>query len=490
MDKKEIEALKKKNLCHQCVGERFLGDEIRVQGKKVSCSYCGRITESYRISQIAERMEEVFKQHFFRTSDQPTDWQYSMLKDKELSYDWERDGERIIYAIMNAANIPEAAANDIQQILEEQYSDFDAAVSGEETEFSSDSYYQEKEVDDWHWQKEWREFERSMKSEARFFNREAANHLKKIFDGIDQMKTQDDRSLIIDAGPATSFTEIYRARVFQADDKIKEALIRPDLHLGSPPSKCANAGRMNAHGISVFYGANDPRVALAEVRPPVGSRVAVARFEIVKPLRLLDLTALSAVSTTGSIFDPAFAGLLERVKFLRSLSERITKPVMPDDEPFEYIVTQAVADFLANESTMQIDGIMFPSVQTAGLLNNIVLFHKSAKVKQIDLPKGTEIEASRAYEDEDGSQVYSVVEKVPPEIEKDDEKTNTQSFENLPREDVGDLERQPSDNHLSTLRIDLNSVMVHTIMAVEFTTEDHKVSRDRWEMKEGNNDLI
>jgi hypothetical protein len=69
--------------------------------------------------------------------------------------------------------------------------------------------------------------------------------------------------------------------------------MRPDRHLGSPPSGAAAAGRMNARGISVFYGANDPRVALAEVRPPVGSRVAVARFEIIRPLRLLDLTALS-----------------------------------------------------------------------------------------------------------------------------------------------------------------------------------------------------
>ena len=34
--------------------------------------------------------------------------------------------------------------------------------------------------------------------------------------------------------------------------------------------------------------------------------------------------------------------------FLRSLSGRITRPVMPDDEPFEYLATQAIADFLFN----------------------------------------------------------------------------------------------------------------------------------------------
>jgi hypothetical protein len=32
---------------------------------------------------------------------------------------------------------------------------------------------------------------------------------------------------------------------------------------------------MNARGISVFYGANNQKAAIAEVRPPVGSQIAV-----------------------------------------------------------------------------------------------------------------------------------------------------------------------------------------------------------------------
>jgi len=36
---------------------------------------------------------------------------------------------------------------------------------------------------------------------------------------------------------------------------------------------------MNAGGIAVFYAATAPKVALAEVRPPVGSKVLIGRFE-------------------------------------------------------------------------------------------------------------------------------------------------------------------------------------------------------------------
>jgi RES domain len=180
---------------------------------------------------------------------------------------------------------------------------------------------------------------------------------------------------------------------------------------------------MNARGISVFYSANDQKTAIAEVRPPVGSQVAVAPFEIIRKLRLLDLTALRDVRVTGSIFDLGLARRMERAAFLRSLSRRITRPVMPDDEPFECLATQAVADFLATESLVPMDGIIFPSVQAAGDVLNVVLFHKAARVEVMDIPKGTEISATVGHWEEDGWQEeYAVTEEVPPAPEQPDKK--------------------------------------------------------------------
>ncbi len=375
----DIDQIKQKHICSRCVGESYLSQEMKKSGVRKKCSYCNKISSCYSIAEFSERIDAVFEKHFFRTSDQPNSWQYSLLADKESSYDWERDGEPVVYAIMNAADIPENAAKDIQRILDDQYSDFDAAKVGEETPYSSESYYEEKGPDDSYWQEEWQSFERSLKTEARFFSRSAANHLSSVFANIDLMTTRDGRRLVVDAGPDTNLTSLFRARVFQADDKLVEALKRPDKSLGSPPWQYANAGRMNARGISVFYAANDPKVTIAEVRPPVGSQVAVAKFEVIRPVRLLDLTALSAVSTTGSIFDTTFADRLERAMFLRRLSSRMTRPVMPDDEVFDYLPTQAVADFLATESTIKIDGIIFPSVQAEGVALNVVLYPSHLK---------------------------------------------------------------------------------------------------------------
>ena len=477
----DIDELKAKRLCHQCVGEKYLGDEVRRKGRCGQCSYCGRSARSYTIEDIAERVETAFEQHFRRTSDQPTSWQQSLLSDRESDYEWERDGEPVVWAIANAAVIPEQAAQDIQAILDDKHGDFDAAAMGEETEFCSESYYEEKGPSDHVWQEEWRNFERSLKTEARFFSRSAAAHLASIFNEIDKMSTTDGTPLVIDAGPQTALTAVFRARVFQSDEKLVEALCRPDRHLGSPPAVLAVAGRMNARGISAFYGANDPGVAVAEVRPPVGSQVAVARFDIVRRLRLLDLTALSAVTEDGSVFDIGWAPRLERATFLRSLSQRITKPVMPDDETFEYLPTQAIADFLATENEPVLDGIVFPSVQVAGDGLNVVLFHKAARVAAEDIPEGTEIEAHTGHTSEDGWEVdYSVSERVPPKQPPKD-KGEEDQWPYLAAIAGAAWQAHDADFRDATLRIDLESVKVHVVRSVQFQCDAHHVWRHRWE---------
>jgi hypothetical protein len=183
----------------------------------------------------------------------------------------------------------------------------------------------------------------------------------------------------------------------------------PDREVGPPPTKQAVAGRMNAAGISVFYGATAPSVALAEARPPVGSKVLVACFEIIRPLKLLDLVAMTDISDEpGSLFDDAHRRCLKQAQFLRGLTVRLSRPVMRDDQILDYLPTQAIADFLAAEATPPLDGIIYPSVQAdhetppvergllgirrarvnarlgAGYHCNVALFQKAARVECLD----------------------------------------------------------------------------------------------------------
>lgn len=320
-----------RRICHACVEEQFLSNQIKATGKIAACSYCDREGYCWAIEQLADRIEKAFAQHYVRTYPEPDDWQLSMMRDREFDYEWERDGIPVHEAVEDAAGIPKQAVDDVLEILSERNYDWESAQMGEESEFDSESCYEQKDSDDVTWQHEWRHFEKTLRTEARYFGRVAATHLAAVFGGIDKISTRDGRPLVVDAGPGTLIEVLFRARVFQSMEPLKDALCRPDLHLGTPPARVAAAGRMNARGISVFYGATAKGVALAEVRPPVGSDVALAEFKIIRPLRLLDLSALEQAFDGGSVFDPTLLQRLERVAFLQSLGSKMTRPVMPDD---------------------------------------------------------------------------------------------------------------------------------------------------------------
>lgn len=479
MEHWQVEELQEKAICAGCVGEEYLSDEISRDGADRVCHYCGESGKSYTLEEMAGRIEHAFEDHYTRTPTDPDGFEWAMQKDPEIDYSWEREGEQTIYAIMNAADIPEEAAGDIQAILADEHGDFEMDQMGEETPFAEEAHYEEIMPGDEEWQEGWRLFERTIKSEARFFSRTAAAQLSALFDDIDQLRTRDSETLIVDAGPGTALSELYRARAFQSDDRLKAALMRPDREMGAPPPSLAAAGRMNAKGISTFYGATEPHIALAEVRPPVGSQVAIARFQIVRPLRLLDLNKLEQISEGGSIFDSGYARRLGRMMFVRKLTGRITRPVMPDDQDSEYLATQAIADYLATEGKVALDGIIFPSVQAGNEGVNVVLFQKASRAEEIDIPKGTDLSADTCHDTADGPErEYTVIERVPPP-EPEPEKPASPSFFDQSAIDWAELRTDYDDREI-TLKVDPAGITVHVVEAVSFKTDEHTVRRYRW----------
>lgn len=468
----EIDELKEKNICHACVGDDFLQAKISKEGSFKECSFCEDNAKCFNLDEFSKLIDQAFQSFYYRTSDEPDAYQSMMMRDREFNYDWERDGEPVIWAVANSCGIAEDIAEDVCSILEDEYSDYDSTLSGVETEFSPESYYEEKMPDDSQWNSQWSKFSESLQREARFFSRSGVDLLESIFGDIDQLRTSDNRQLIVAAGPDTNLPYLYRARVFQSDQFLAEALAQPDKFLGPPPSVLAKAGRMNAHGISVFYGANNEAAALAEVRPPVGSKVAIARFELTRSLQLLDLTALGKVIETGSKFDASFARRLERVMFLRKLSDRIAIPIVPDDEALGYLTTQAIADFLATESMLPIDGIIYPSIQMSASSLNVVLFHKASKVEKLQLPPNATVSASLGHWEEDGWEVdYTVLEEIPRDNRNSSADCEFPWLENY---------TEISSDRPSSLRVDPSHIYVHHVESVSYKSNAHSVRRHQF----------
>lgn len=480
----DLEEYGKRSICDNCVCDPYLAKQIEQTGIGSACYYCHEDEQpTWPLSKVADAVEIAFEQHFTRTSDEPNALQSMMLRDREGSYDFEREGEQTVYAIMNALNSSEGLASDLQQYLEEKHSDWDVAMCGGESEFDADAHYEEIMPDNGAWHDEWYRFETNLKRETRFFSTTAQEYLKSIFGGIEQMKTSSGKSVVVEAGPEQVISSFYRARVFYADHKLEAAMKRPDLELAPPPSEFALAGRMNAHGVSVFYGADTAEGAIAEVRAPVASQVLIGRFELLRPMRLLDFQALRSVAELGSIFDPGYAERLSRLQFLRTLKGKISRPVMPTDEAFDYLATQAVIDFLANGLGLDLDGVLFPSAQTNEASVNVVMFHRASHVQKIDLPKGTKIDARTYMSTNEGTDPdYTVFENVPSEAMLAAMEAKKPNIPGLP----ADMEQDglKADKDKATLALDMESLKVHIVSTITYATDEHMVYRHRIEKRE------
>jgi hypothetical protein len=350
-------------------------------------------------------------------------------------------------------------------------------ASGEITPYADDLNYEEAPINDEHWHQEWWDFERNLKTETRFFNRQGNDLLTRIFEGIADLRTRAGENLIVDVGPETAFTHFYRAREFQDDEALEAAMMRPDRLLGPPPPKIAASGRMNALGVAVFYGATEPEVAISEVRPAVGSQVLVGCFTVARSLRLLNLSRLSEVARHGSLFDSVFSSFLERAQFLQSFTQQMSRPVMPSHKDLEYLPTQAVADFLASMDNPVIDGILFPSVQSGYAGQNVALFHKSSRVDEIDLPEGTTVEAGTWQMYNEGPErEYKVVETVPV-ISDNEVEDNGLVTPGLDPWELDDHDWQPSGTRPISLRINIADLQVRIVKQTSYDTENHSVRR-------------
>ncbi|MEW8439906.1 MAG: RES domain-containing protein [Candidatus Thiodiazotropha taylori] len=463
-------------ICSGCIGEAYLKAEVNRIGEQAKCSYCSTEGKTITIEELSNYVEKVFEDHYQLTSTEMTGLEWIAHKDPESSFDWERHGEPVSFVIQEAAHIDEEPAEHVRHILDDRTYDFDMAAAGEENPFDDEAHYEEKDVNDHELQQGWAYFQKSLKTETRLFNREAESILDSIFEGLSSHTTHKAGSVIVTAGPGRRISTLYRARVFQNGDNLKKALIRPDLEIGPPPFSAASAGRMNAKGISVFYGATNPEVALAEVRPPVGSQVVIAKFDYIRPVSLLDVEALRSIYVEGSIFDTTFIRRLEKAKFLKTLSDHITMPVMPETEEADYLVTQAIADYLSSRTRPKLDGIIYRSIQNGNKGRNIALFHKSSRVEALDIPKGSDFEAYLGMWTEDGWETdYSVIEVEPEKPAKPRKKTKRISvFDPI---EFSRPYREDMDIRPITLRVNTDSVKVHHIQSIKVSSSSSPVSR-------------
>lgn len=439
-------------ICAACIREPYLGSIIASAGTAADCDYCQTNQPAVVLEEIVDRCEHVIDTFYEVTS----------LEDSVVIYDRTPAGDSLRDILEELLGADEAVLEDLTESLTDRWFDW----SSQQHKYGDDPYFAETSRIQSNLGVEWRKMEASLRSEARIVNPKVNETLGRIFGPLLSLRTASGNGVIVDAGPDTGFPKLYRARVFQTLEALENALAHPSREAGPPPSGVARAGRMNARGVSVLYGASIPEIAVAEVRPPVGSHVLVGAFNITRKLKVLDLDKLEelALDPNASRFNPTTEETVGTNNFLRTLSSRMVMPVMPEHEDNGYLITQAIADFLATHPSLDLDGILFRSVQYqekgAHQGRNVVLFNKASRVASSGEDERPTSYVQLFETDEDGDHWNPEIRVMHPEDRPQ-----------VPRW-VTD-----SDERKVTLELDLDGLEIQEVKGVSFTTAKTHVTK-------------
>lgn len=429
--------------CAKCVGDRYLKAVID-QGAAGECSYCHRISETATLVDLAEYIRRVFKNHYIRVEKDPKNLKIPFISDTKSNVVLNSEGSSVEAIIRLETGASKKLASDLQRVMEQTFFGGKRRRSQKtENPFDEHARYIHKYADTVVTDDLWDEL-------RRYINREDSVKAKHLLDSIfcDMSKIFESPSVVVEKNPIDGPYKIFRARFFQSEEQLYEALIRLDRELGAPPPERVEiGGRLNAKQTSVFYGAEKEDIAIAEVRPPVGSDVLVACFNTIERIRLLDVSALKSLFEQKSVFDPEYKPLSEKERFLSTLSDRISEPVMPSDEPLDYRITQEISKYLSELDSLNIDGIIYLSTQTEKCMKNVVLFEKSSRVKDRCVKENKDIVQHIRQEGTNTSIRYKIYEKVL--------STHIENSDNC------------DDNRIPKLELDTSNLSLYTITGIQ-----------------------
>ena len=357
-------------ICSNCIDDEFLKRIVETNCTVHLCHVCGAVdTNAIELEALGKLMEPIIRDNFALGE--------SVRQFGEDDHDWwEQQGESLQSVVHEVLGQYFSCENEIVSAIcsaEEVW-----PPHGEEPFFVTTSSYVQNDVRVSDYYSKWSGLLDEIKHKRRFFSPSAKSHFKLLFDGVESVRSFNSEqgafeSVITEVSLGSIF---YRARICDKDKNLADFYRDPSNHVGPPPNHLASAGRMNAEGVSVFYGAMDIETCIAEVRPVISDASVVIELETTLPLRLLDFTKLETATSSKSLsyFQPDFKKQIEKHAFLRTLHGLISQPIL-QTKSSDYLITQTMAEYLAHVHDVTFDGIVFASAQRQGG-KNVVIFQR------------------------------------------------------------------------------------------------------------------
>jgi RES domain-containing protein/ribosomal protein L37AE/L43A len=350
-----------KHVCPACVEDEFLKNLIRHNASTQQCDYCGKRTRKPSAAAVESIMPAVAS---------ALGYYYAEPTHAGVPYDggWVFEPTDTADALMG---VPFECHDDLFEDVADSFSNT-AWVAAADGHWASSHRNEE-------WSEEWQAFSEIVKHRSRHFFMSSTNESESPYRSSPLQVLERVGDMAARLGLLTSLpkaTKLYRVR-----ERVGSAawLICAE-EVGAPPSRLANAGRMNPAGISYLYMSMTQGGALAEVLRGPPCRAAIATFEVVEELAVLDLTRLPP---RPSVFDEANHRIREVVLFLDDFVADICQPVQKDGrEHINYVPSQVVSEYFAQvfrtSDGKVLDGIVYPSAISLGSVN-LALFPRDGR---------------------------------------------------------------------------------------------------------------
>jgi hypothetical protein len=366
-------------ICIACVTPTQLKRFVHERGTFTRCVYCGEegtaVEPKVFFDYVLERVDENVA-----TEGDLSSWEETSIYDLGSDDINTATIDVVLSEWFNLGDDP--YYGDLMAYLPEAYVKNDR---GGDRHFYVDDGQLERNI----YEDRWDQFLAGIQHSHRFFNTQAREFLESIFGfvsgGDGALKPEVVREL-------RRGEMLFRARSVNGYDAAKAIKAAPAKQLGPAPKEMAGSQRMTPSGISALYCALDRQTCLSEIRSITGDSVVSGALTPTSSLKLLDLTQLAgAEPPTLTVFDPGYLDGMHLKTFVRSVVKKMSRPRGRNDE-LSYLSTQVVFEFLRLRFVGQVDGLVFPSVQTGEKGTNVVLFPEVCQIsdEQYQPPDETE----------------------------------------------------------------------------------------------------
>jgi hypothetical protein len=356
-------------ICSTCVTPQVLKDFVRRHGAQTTCNYCKKtgiaVDSKFLFDHIYERIRENVAAEDDLSS-----------YERDLIFEMESDDISVAgcdIVLMEWFNLGDEVYFD--DLWDAAPDEFKINSEGGEALFYTDDGLLERNF----YEDRWAAFLDGIGHAHRFFNPNARAFLDSVFEPLasDASQLKPEVSRTLDRG-----TKLFRARGADNQKKAEEIAGDPASQFGPSPKDRAGNQRMTPSGISALYCALDRETCLSEIRAITGDDVVSVALTPLASLKLLDLTALALVEPPKmTLLDVGYLDERHLTTFLKSLVRKMSKPKGRNND-LSYLSTQVVFEYLRLRFGQQVDGLVFPSVQTGERGTNVVLFPEASVISR------------------------------------------------------------------------------------------------------------